>query len=516
MRVGRWAQRALLATAAAGLGYALRGERRPREAGDGIEHAPDPIIEVDGLGRVTVFNRAAERISGYDRSEVLRRHFTTLGILALGSYPVALKHFTMAATGFNPVPAELTIHTKDGRAVVVEGNARARRVAGVMRSMQVVFRDTTERHEAQVALEAARDLAERERGQFLSLTESMSSGLLLADPAGEVAYCNPRLTDFTGVPPEVTIGRPLSVLARVMSRRLVDAKRFTEEFGRAQETLDWHPAFDIEVMGDERRVYEIACFPVLGVWPDGAGFGSIVRDVTAARELDFRKTEFVGIASHELRTPLTGILGFSQLLTADPELDEQAHGWAARIAEEAVRLNSIADDLLNVSRIESGELKLEVVELEVGTLLEEVRAHFEARTLESGHHLAVRAEPGQWVAVDAGKLREVVVNLVDNALKYSPDGGAVRVIATADDTAVQIAVSDEGIGISEEELPRVFERFRRVARRDTATIRGAGLGLYIVNSYVESMGGTVSVESEAGRGSTFTIALPRISADQAA
>jgi PAS domain S-box-containing protein len=516
MPLGRWLGRALLALAAAGVGYAARGERSPIDPGDGIEHAPDPIIQVDGLGRVTVFNRAAERMSGYDRSEVLRRHFTTLGILAIESYPVALKHFALAATGFNPVPAELTIHTKDGRAVVVEGNARARRVAGVMRSMQVVFRDTTERHQAQAALEAARDLAERERGQFLSLAESMSSGLLLADPSGEVAYCNPRLTEFTRVGPELTIGRPLGVLARAMSRRLSDPERFTGEFLEAQVTLDRHPAFDVEVIGDERRVYEITCFPVLGVWPEGPGFGSIVRDVTAERELDFRKTEFVGIASHELRTPLTGILGFSQLLSGHSGLDEQAHGWAARIADEAARLSSIADDLLNVSRIESGEPSLEVVELEVETLLDEVRGHFEARILESGHELVVRAESGQRVAGDAGKLREVLVNLVDNALKYSPDGGTVRVAATADGTVVRIAVSDEGIGIAEEELPRVFERFRRVAQRDTATIRGAGLGLYIVNSYVESMGGTVTVESEAGRSSTFTVTLPRVSVDQAA
>ena len=510
MHLARSTQRVLVALAAAGLGYVAAGGRQQRQAADAIDDAPDPIIEVDALGRIQVFNRAAELISGHDRSDILGRHFTAVGILALSSYPTAIRHFTLAAAGLDPAPAELAIRTKDGRSLVVEGNARARRVAGFMRSMQVVFRDTTERHQARAELEAARDQAERERGQFLSLSESMSSGLLLADPGGRVAYTNRRLTEFTGVPAERTVGRPLEVLARVMSGRLTEPERFNSDFARARATLDQHPAFDIEMRGESRRVYEIACFPVREVWPEGPGFGSLVRDVTEARELELRKTEFVGVASHELRTPLTGILGFSQLLSEHAGLDERARGWARRIAEEAGRLSSTADDLLNVSRIESGAVEPEMEELEVLSLVEEIRGYFAPRATTTGHRLVVDAAAGLRAVADPEKLRDALVNLVDNALKYSPGGGTVLVTVKALGPELRIAVSDEGIGIPQDELPKVFERFRRVPRADTASIRGTGLGLYIVSSYVQSMGGSVSAESKTGCGSTFTVTLPRV------
>jgi len=513
MRIAPRTDHMLLALAAAALGYVLRGDGSARGESDGIEQAPDPIIEVDGIGRITVFNQAAEQISGYDRSEVLGRHFTSVKILALPSYPLALKNFALAVAGIDTPPAELSIQTKDGRLLMVEGNARALRRLGVMQAMQVVFRDTTERHEAAAALEAAKWDAERERRQFLSLAESMGSGLLLADPTGTVAFANSRLTDFSGVSPELTMGRPLSVLARVMKRRLEDPRRFAAELADAQARLAERPVFDIEVIAEPRQVYEIATFPVVDVWPDGAGFGALVRDVTAARELDFRKTEFVGIASHELRTPLTGILGFAQLLEERVGLDDEAQAWASRIADEAQRLSAIADDLLNVSRIETGELVLDLAEVGLDVLVREVCAGMSARASATAHVLDTSEVSGLVMRVDAGKLREVLVNLIDNAMKYSPDGGRVSISLVTSASEVRIAVSDEGIGMSEAELPQVFERFRRIDRADTATIRGAGLGLYIVNAFIQSMGGELDVESEAGRGSTFTVTLPRAASE---
>jgi len=516
MQLGRWGQRSLLAFAAAAVGYAIRGAGSPTLTSGGIELAADPIIEVDGVGRLTVFNRAAEQISGYSRDDVLGRHFLAVGILARQSYPVALKHFGLAASGFNPSPAELTIHTKDGQAIVVEGNAQARRVAGVMRSMQVVFRDTTERHESREALQAAKDSIARERRQFVALAESMSAGLLLADPSGTVAYCNSHLTAFTSVPPDVTVGRPLKVLARAMSRRLVDPEEFAHAFEDARTHLEDQPSFDIVVDGDRRRVFEVTCFPVIDVWSEGPGFGALVRDVTAARELDFRKTEFIGVASHELRTPLTGILGFSQLLREHDGLDEEARGWATRIAAEAARLSSIADELLDVSRIDTGSLALEVSAVEIGVVIEDVRSHFSERTADTTHVLQYEIDGVFWAVADTGKLREVLLNLIDNALKYSPAGGTIGVHVGADTDVVWIAVSDHGIGIPAAELSHVFDRFRRVQDRDTASIRGTGLGLYIVDEFVRSMGGSISVDSEPGQGSTFTVRLPRLGTAEAA
>ncbi|MBC7247528.1 MAG: hypothetical protein H5T73_07100 [Actinobacteria bacterium] len=224
------------------------------------------------------------------------------------------------------------------------------------------------------------------------------------------------------------------------------------------------------------------------------------------RRLEKAKSEFVSVVSHEIRTPLTSIHGFSEIL-ATKDLEPAKRQEFYRIIQvEAERLSSLITNLLNLSRIEAGlELKHEMVD--IPRLVTEDVEFFQSQT--SSHrlrYLGSRHVP--MVYADPERLHQVMKNLLSNAIKYSPDGGPVEVTTEVEGKYVTISVSDRGIGIPAEELPRIFERFSRVEREEVLGISGTGLGLAIVKHIVELHGGKVTVRSEQGQGSTFTVYLP--------
>lgn len=258
---------------------------------------------------------------------------------------------------------------------------------------------------------------------------------------------------------------------------------------------------------------------LIGGLISGAGFGwaswqarRYQADIERAQEIDRLKSEFVGLASHELRTPLTGILGYAELLEDWDGLEAEPQAWAHRVSEEAGHLSVIVEDLLNVSRIETDGLTIKTAPLPLSPLMDEIDAHFTGGRRDEAHPLVIDRADEVVALADGEKLREVLINLIDNAIKYSPDGGAVLVRITGDETMARISVSDQGIGIADTDIEQLFDRFNRIDREDMASIRGTGLGLYIVKEFVEAMDGDVGVESVPGRGSTFTVALPRESA----
>jgi signal transduction histidine kinase len=227
-------------------------------------------------------------------------------------------------------------------------------------------------------------------------------------------------------------------------------------------------------------------------------------------ELSRLKSELVSIASHELRTPIAGIVGYSDLLLHDPDASvDQRQRWLAIINRQGEHLAALVDNLLDVSRIESGALTLEARPVDLPTLLPSVVEPLAAAS--SRHAVVADVVPdARWVQADPGKLRQILANLVGNAIKYSPGGGRVTITARrqAGSDQVDLSVADQGIGIPREHLGRIFERFQRVDGATTRHIQGTGLGLYIVRQLVLLHGGTIRVESEVGRGSTFHVTLP--------
>jgi signal transduction histidine kinase len=247
--------------------------------------------------------------------------------------------------------------------------------------------------------------------------------------------------------------------------------------------------------------------------PAGAVAGRIFafRDISADRFVEQMKSDFVSTVSHELRTPLTSIYGFAEtLLRQDVQFgDQERETFLRYIASEAERLTGIVDALLNVARLDTGDLHVNISPVDVRPVVSEVV--LSAETGENGHRFVVDlpTEPLRAEA-DPDKLRQIVAQLVDNAVKYSPGGGTVTVAARRKTETVEFSVADEGIGIPQAEQQRIFRKFYRA---DTPvdgdeTRSGTGLGLFIAQGLVTAMGGRIWVESAEGRGSSFAFELP--------
>jgi signal transduction histidine kinase len=225
------------------------------------------------------------------------------------------------------------------------------------------------------------------------------------------------------------------------------------------------------------------------------------------------KTAFVSTVSHELRTPLTSIKGFISTLLADEDGDyydqETQREFYHIIDMECDRLTRLISDLLNVSRIESGHaLDLNPKPVNLAQLIEKVVTV--QRSYTDKHEFVVDIGPGlPLIVADEDKVDQILTNLTNNAIKYSPRGGRIKISAAANGGAARVSISDEGMGIPKEHLPKVFDRFHRVDNRDTREVGGTGIGLYLVKHLVEAHGGRIWVESEVGKGSVFTFDLPK-------
>jgi len=235
-----------------------------------------------------------------------------------------------------------------------------------------------------------------------------------------------------------------------------------------------------------------------------------VHDITRFREAEEMKSTFISIISHELKTPVSLIKGYAGTLRReDADWDETTLQQSlAVIEEESDRLNELIDNLLEASRLQAGGFELKREEMRLDRLAERVVEKFRPQTKQ---HLLITDFPPDFptVQADYDRMEQVFSNLISNALKYSSEGGAIRVQGWEEGEWVCVAVSDEGIGITKRDQPRVFDRFYRAEEAMTSKTKGAGLGLYLVRAVIEAHGGRIWVQSEKGHGATFIFALPR-------
>ncbi len=227
------------------------------------------------------------------------------------------------------------------------------------------------------------------------------------------------------------------------------------------------------------------------------------------KKLDELKSEFVSMVSHELRAPLTNINGSIELLLEGntPCYDLQHRELLQIVGEQSARLTRLVQGILNVSRIEAGQLILQPQPFNIVGLIEKVIGVWESRGVANRfEHPRTQNLPSVWA--DRDRTEEVLFNLIDNAIKYSPESGEIRIDATTDGRSVIVSVSDRGVGIPADEIEKIFDKFHRVDRRDATETYGHGLGLYICRRLVEAQGGQIWVESVLGEGSTFYFSLP--------
>ena len=225
------------------------------------------------------------------------------------------------------------------------------------------------------------------------------------------------------------------------------------------------------------------------------------------KELDQLKSDFVSMVSHELRAPLTNINGSIELMLADEEMDPESQRAMLRIiGEQSSRLTRLVQGILNVSRIEARKLEFYPETVDVRSVMERIVSNLAHN--DDKHEFQLPDNPLPPVWTDPDRLEEILTNLVDNAIKYAPEGGIIRLNAYVREKQLVVSVTDPGMGIPPRELNKIFDKFYRVERGDARTTYGHGLGLYISKQLVESQGGHIWVESELGRGSTFSFTLP--------
>jgi PAS domain S-box-containing protein len=368
-----------------------------------------------------------------------------------------------------------------------------------------LVRDVARR--AALAIDNARLYAQvEERAEAARVLTYVADGVFLLDRAGAIQLWNPAAETMTGL-------TAASVLHRPATEVISDWQEVVERIpiGSSAEPS---PAETIpfETPNGERW------FSIIGV----NFFGGTVyafRDVTDARRLEELKAEFVATASHELRTPLAAVYGAAQTLRRhDFALDEAGRArFISMITDESERLSRIVNEILLATQLDAGRLDIAAEPFDpaelVARVVDATNAHLPPNiTLDT----VVPEDAVPSVAADRDKARQVLVNLIDNAIKYSPDGGRVEVGIAGTEETVRFSVSDDGIGIPESEQVRIFDKFYRLDPTMTRGVGGTGLGLYICSELVERMGGRIWVESDHGQGSTFLFELPVTEAPQAA
>ncbi len=309
------------------------------------------------------------------------------------------------------------------------------------------------------------------------------------------------------------------VLRNAEAARLVDARHTDALAARALDELLVEAAAGdagrvIELHGPPARTLSLAASPLRGLDGRRAGTVAVLQDVTERYRLDAVRRDFVANVSHELRTPVGAIVALADTLGAEDEAAIMRR-LAARIAHEADRAGHLIDDLLDLSRIEGGELQREAVAIRhlISGAVDRVHVSAGARADD----LSVVGElPQGTLWVDGSQVEGALVNLIENAIKYSDPGSPVQISATDDGEAVELIVRDEGIGIPPGDRDRIFERFYRVDRARSRETGGTGLGLAIVRNVARNHAGDVQVDSREGEGSTFVIHLPRQDGGQTA
>jgi two-component system phosphate regulon sensor histidine kinase PhoR len=336
---------------------------------------------------------------------------------------------------------------------------------------------------------------ERDRaGQIL---DALDDGVLLLDGAGRLLVANPAARSWFGLPDDLRPGLPAQ---RVLGVAQVTA--LAEQATRARAPV----VGTCTLVFPEPRTLAMRAFPLADRGPTGRIVVTLT-DITQRRRLEVLRRDFVANASHELKTPVAAVRALAEtLLTALPDDPEAGRRFAERIGREAERLDALTRDLLDLSRVERGTLDVEPVDL-VGLAKEVVGGYGD---LAEERRIRLRAELQPQVSMrgDRAQLGLLLSNLLDNALRFTPAKGTVCVRLDATESRAVIQVSDTGHGIPAGELPRVFERFYRVDKARARQTGGTGLGLAIVRHVAEAHGGTVRVDSELGRGSTFTVTLP--------
>ncbi len=339
------------------------------------------------------------------------------------------------------------------------------------------------------------DSLARDRARMEAILSSMIEGVLVVDEQGRLQLVNDAAR------------RILKLEQGAIDHSYVEAIRhpgIVEHIGRALAGGETS-ALELSVTRDTTRTLVAQVAPVVAA---GRGAVLVMHDITELRKADLIRRDFVANVSHELRTPLTAIKGYAEALLDDPEDADARERFLEIIHRQAERMERLVKDLLRLARLEAGQETVEVAPCDMIALVRGIAADFEPIATAKQQTIGCTVSPdAAMLETDAAKLHDIIRNLVENAVNYTPEGGAIDISATVVAERFQLSVADTGHGIAPDDLGRVFERFYRVDK-SRARPGGTGLGLSIVKHLVQVLGGEVFVENQTAGGALFTISLP--------
>lgn len=496
-----------------------------------FEYAPDSIYLNDPKGDFINGNRMAEQLTGYTKEELIGKNFLTLGLLPLNQIPKAVGLMAKSVAGKPSGPDELVLKRRDGTLIPLEISTFPVKVNGKTIAMGIA-RDISERKLAEKALQESEE-------KFRNISESAHEAILTVDLDGSISYMNKAAEKTFGYSVAEAIGKDLAGLLAPESSRAA----YQEAFGRFKK-IGRGPAagkmLETEAVRKDGTIIPIEVSLSVITLNDENKMIGIFRDITdrkraeeelakhrenletlvrertkeledakqAADAANGAKSTFLAHMSHEIRTPINAIMGFSQLMQRDDTLAPQQRLHLDVINRSGEHLLAVITDILEMSKIEAGRITLNPTTFSLLALLEELELMFRLRTDAKKLSFAMEGlgDIPRYVEGDEGKMRQILINLLGNAVKFTENGGVVLRIRTHHEEAgglrLEAEVEDTGPGIPEDEQGDLFKPFQQT-QSGRRMMSGTGLGLAICKEFVNLMGGEISVVSKVGKGSLF-------------
>ncbi len=483
--------------------YHLRRERETLEVT--LKSIGDAVIVTDVAGRVTFLNPVAERITGWPMADARNQPFEKIFHIVNEHTGAPVEHpvrKVLETGGIVGLANHTILIARDGRRVPIDDSGAPVRLAGgELIGIIVVFRDVTERKRAEHA-----------RAWLAAIVESSDDAIVSKTLDGIVTSWNPAATRLFGYQPSEIVGRPITTIIPQELHKQEDEILARLRRGERVDHFE-----TVRVAKDGHRIdVSLTISPIKGEDGTIIGASKIARDITERRqherllrEADRQKDEFLATLAHELRNPLAPIVAAAELLKHAKTLAPELRAATAILERQARHMTHLVDDLLDMSRITSGRIRLQLEPVELGELLKGVIETYRQSAETARHQITVKASGAPvYVSADRIRLTQIISNILHNAVKYTPPGGRIEIELRTQAEEAVVSVRDNGMGIPGEMLEHIFEPFAQLDRSYERADGGLGIGLTLAKKLIELHAGRIEARSAGrGKGTEFLIQL---------